>query len=126
MAGRPNPDRDARWITRRQVLSFGAAGLSLPSLLTLRARAAAGAGASGRFGQAKSCIVLFAWGGMSHLDTWDLKPEADAGIRGEFFEHDLHQRRLAGPVGSEKAYDLSCIDMERDTFQSLYRSIRLA
>jgi uncharacterized protein (DUF1501 family) len=30
------------------------------------------------------CIGLFLSGGMSHLDLWDLKPDAPAGIRGEF------------------------------------------
>jgi hypothetical protein len=32
----------------------------------------------------KSCIVLFLTGGPSHLDTWDLKPEAPDTIRGPF------------------------------------------
>jgi hypothetical protein len=60
----------------------------LPSLLSLQetARAtskrphSAGAG----FGQAKSCIILFAWGGMSHHETYDLKPDAPEGYRGIF------------------------------------------
>ena len=29
-------------------------------------------------------ILVFATGGMSHLDTFDLKPDAPEGIRGEF------------------------------------------
>ena len=36
------------------------------------------------FGRAKSCILLFMWGGPAHQDTWDLKPGAPAEIRGEF------------------------------------------
>jgi hypothetical protein len=36
------------------------------------------------FGRAKSCIVLFCWGGMSHLNIWDPKPESPAGMRGPF------------------------------------------
>lgn len=36
------------------------------------------------FGRAKRCIVLFAWGGMSHIDTWDLKPEAGSDVRSVF------------------------------------------
>ena len=56
----------------------GALGLTLPQFLALRARAGDG------FGQARSCIVLFAWGGISHLDTFDLKPGAAREIRGEF------------------------------------------
>src|SRR5688572_13128323 len=55
---------------------------------------AAGGAMSGWFGrlaagaagqpQAKSCILLWMNGGPSHLDTFDLKPEASANIRGEF------------------------------------------
>ena len=36
------------------------------------------------FGRAKSVIVLFASGGQSQLETWDPKPDAPQGIRGEF------------------------------------------
>ena len=36
------------------------------------------------FGKAKRCIVLFAWGGMSHIDTWDLKPDAGNEVRSVF------------------------------------------
>src|SRR5262245_41186504 len=31
---------------------------------------------------AKSVILLFMWGGPSHLDTWDPKPDAPEEIRG--------------------------------------------
>ncbi len=33
---------------------------------------------------ARSCILIFQWGGPSQLDTWDPKPDAPADIRGEF------------------------------------------
>lgn len=59
-------------------------GLSLPELLTGRAALAADAMSPGPFGRAKSCILLFMWGGPAHQDTWDLKPAAPAEIRGEF------------------------------------------
>ena len=36
------------------------------------------------FGRARSVIVLFASGGQSQLETWDPKPDAPDGIRGEF------------------------------------------
>tara|TARA_Y100001968_G_C19379541_1_gene729531 strand:+ start:135 stop:1499 length:1365 start_codon:yes stop_codon:yes gene_type:complete len=62
-------------------LSFGA--LTLPELLTLQAQ---GASDVSGFGKAKSCIVLFCWGGISHLDTFDLKPNAPSNIRGTFKE----------------------------------------
>src|SRR5881409_1094608 len=32
----------------------------------------------------KSCIFILLCGGPSHLDTWDLKPEAPEGIRGPY------------------------------------------
>ncbi len=77
---------------RRDALKAGAltmAGLSLPGLdWGLRASSAAVAEASnslgGRLGKAKSCILVFAWGGPSQLETWDPKPEAPDDIRGEF------------------------------------------
>lgn len=33
---------------------------------------------------AKACILLYMDGGPSHIDLWDLKPEAPAEVRGEF------------------------------------------
>ncbi|HZN34286.1 MAG TPA: DUF1501 domain-containing protein [Pirellulaceae bacterium] len=71
-------------LARRDALRAGALslfGLSLPQLLS--ARAASGAGEAS-FGRAKSCILLFMWGGPAHQDTWDMKPDAPAEIRGEF------------------------------------------
>ena len=35
-------------------------------------------------GQAKSVILFFLCGGASHVDTWDMKPEAPAEYRGPF------------------------------------------
>jgi hypothetical protein len=43
------------------------------------------AGAAGAAGQpAKSCIFIHLWGGGSHIDMWDLKPQAPEEIRGAF------------------------------------------
>lgn len=36
------------------------------------------------FGRAKRCILLFMWGGPSHLDTFDPKPDAPQEVRGPF------------------------------------------
>ncbi|MBG87834.1 MAG: hypothetical protein CMO80_13150 [Verrucomicrobiales bacterium] len=71
----------ARSLLRRDFLRFGALGLSLPQFLSLNATAKV---AEKGFGRAKSCIVMFAWGGISHLDSWDPKPSAPSEIRGEF------------------------------------------
>jgi uncharacterized protein (DUF1501 family) len=70
-------------ITRRHALRVGAsgliAGLSLPRLLELQARAA-----TAKEGKAKACIFIFLEGGPSHIDMWDLKPEAPAESRGPY------------------------------------------
>ena len=79
------PCRDFRetfLLSRRALLRAGAggfAGLNLPNLL----RAAEAAPAGGR-ARAKHVIFLHQFGGPSHLDTFDLKPDAPDGIRGEF------------------------------------------
>src|SRR5437868_1962541 len=78
-------------LSRREVLRVG--GLGFTGLLWsdwLRARAAQagyavqGGKAPGRFGKAKACILIYNYGGPSHLDTFDLKPAAPKEIRGEF------------------------------------------
>lgn len=75
--------RDCDGITRRQALHLGASslfgGLTLPSLLQLQAEAA-----TKRPAKAKACIFFLLEGGPSHIDMWDLKPDAPAEIRGEF------------------------------------------
>src|SRR5262245_6665746 len=71
-------------ISRRDFLrigGLGAAGLAMPELLAAREGSAT---SRGGFGRAKSCILLFMRGGPGQLDTWDLKPDAPAEIRGEF------------------------------------------
>ena len=35
-------------------------------------------------GQAKSVILFFLCGGASHIDTWDMKPDAPVEYRGPF------------------------------------------
>jgi hypothetical protein len=63
-----------------QVGGIATLGLSLPGLL----RAAASARGVASQPTADACILIFLNGGPSHLDMWDLKPEAPAEIRGEF------------------------------------------
>jgi hypothetical protein len=72
--------------TRRELLragSLGLGGLTLASLLRLQ-EAAGGAARSKAVGRARSVVVLFLSGGPSHLDMWDLKPDAPEEIRGTF------------------------------------------
>jgi uncharacterized protein (DUF1501 family) len=71
-------------IARRDFLRVGSAGLfglglTLPALL--EAQAAAPPSARPRD---VSLIYLFLHGGLSTIDTWDLKPDAPAEFRGEF------------------------------------------
>lgn len=70
-------------MSRRRVLRLGATGLigglSLPRLLQLQAEAA-----TAKPAPAQACIFLFLEGGPSHIDMWDLKPDAPAEIRGPF------------------------------------------
>jgi hypothetical protein len=61
---------------------LGAGALALPELL--QARANTPSLAQPRSGTADSCIYLFLWGGPPQHDTFDLKPDAPAEIRGEF------------------------------------------
>ena len=69
-------------VTRRDVLRVGslaALGLSLPRFLELQARASAA-----RPDREVSCILVWLQGGISHIDSFDPKPEAPEEIRGEF------------------------------------------
>lgn len=71
-------------VGRRALLRSGLAGLwglSLAGLLRGEAQAAATGLTTPR---EKSILVLWLWGGPSHMETFDLKPEAPAEYRGEF------------------------------------------
>jgi uncharacterized protein (DUF1501 family) len=72
-------------LSRRELLKVGAlglGGLTLPGLLRLQQTASASAAAHAA--RARSVILLFLSGGPSHLDMWDLKPDAPEEIRGTF------------------------------------------
>lgn len=74
--------------SRRAILragSVGLFGLSLPRLFAGQEASAKGPPIKpSDLGRAKACILLFMWGGPAHQDTWDLKPQAPAEVRGEF------------------------------------------
>ena len=70
-------------LARRDFLRIGmgtAVGFAVPVADARRAAA----GAPVRDGEAKSVVLVNLTGGMSHLDTLDMKPDAPAEIRGEF------------------------------------------
>lgn len=70
-------------LPRRSLLqagSIGLLGLGMNHLAGLRSATAAVATA----GKAKSCIYIFLSGGLAQHDSFDMKPDAAADIRGEF------------------------------------------
>jgi hypothetical protein len=77
-----SPDRCPGTLSRRSFVRVGLAGLcslGLPDLLRLQAPAAKAGRSS-----PKSILVLWLWGGPSHMETFDLKPGAPAEYRGDF------------------------------------------
>jgi uncharacterized protein (DUF1501 family) len=74
-------------ITRRELLQVGYSGLlgiGLPALLAGRTAAEANRADRKAKKSPKSLILVFLTGAPSHLDTFDLKPEAPPEVRGEF------------------------------------------
>lgn len=74
-------------LSRRRLLQIGGLGcfgLHLPGLLQAEAAGARPSAHPRSPARVKSCILVFYYGGPSHLDTWDLKPAAPAEVRGEF------------------------------------------
>jgi hypothetical protein len=68
--------------TRREFLqigALGAIGLSLPQYLRAQAEGKVKPGNDKR-----SCIMIFNLGAPSHIDLWDMKPDAPREIRGPF------------------------------------------
>src|SRR5262245_35148444 len=79
---RKHPHRLCDGVTRRNFLRIGGlglAGLTLPNLLRLQAQ-----GAVNSKETPKSVIFVYMFGGPSHIDMYDLKPNAPVEIRGEF------------------------------------------
>lgn len=64
-------------ISRRELLRIGGLSLCGLSMADLTAQVAH----RPRF---RSCVFVFLFGGPSHIDLWDMKPNAPAEIRGEF------------------------------------------
>jgi hypothetical protein len=64
-----------------RVGGLGMLGLSLPQLLSARDSSH---DKDGRGGRDVSCIFIVQYGGASHIDTWDVKPNVPADIRGPY------------------------------------------
>jgi len=71
-------------VNRRNFLRIGAfgAGLTLADMLRLKANAQPDESTGSR--KMKSAIMIYLPGGPSHMDMYDLKPDAPAEFRGEF------------------------------------------
>ena len=70
----------APWSRRRLLTAggLGMLGLTMPRIL----RASEAVVTEKMIARAKSVVFLFQWGGPSHLETFDMKPDAPEGIRG--------------------------------------------
>src|SRR4051794_29022358 len=76
------PHRHTIGVNRRELLQVGFSGLLGLSALSASARAGQAAATPTR--SPKSVIIVFLTGAPSHIDTFDVKPDAPAEIRGEF------------------------------------------
>jgi hypothetical protein len=73
-------------LNRRRWLKISSLGwlTSAVPLLSRRQACAAEAPAKARLSPIKSVIIVFHYGGPSHFETYDPKPQAPAGVRGEY------------------------------------------
>ncbi len=62
----------------------GLGALTLPSLLRAESDQRTLKNFSIGAGKAKSCILVYLWGGPPQQDMWDMKPDAPQGIRSQF------------------------------------------
>src|SRR6266566_2833805 len=105
-------------LSRRQLLQvggLGAMGLSLPGFLQAADRDASNKP------RAKSVIFLHQWGGPSHHDTLDMKPNAPEAIRGEFRPI---ATKAPGIVISEKLPRLAQVMDKCTLVRSLYHTMK--
>jgi hypothetical protein len=82
---RYRPARFGDGFTRRELLRVGGLslfGLTSADLARGRARAVSHSPLARR--RRHSCVFLFLFGGPSHIDLWDMKPNAPEEVRGEF------------------------------------------
>ena len=82
---------DCQGITRRSLLhvgGLGALGLTLADVLRVQSAAAETAA------PARSVILLWLWGGPSHIDGFDPKPAAPLEYRGPYAPIDTAGQRL--------------------------------
>ena len=71
-------------VSRRNFLKIGAFGAGVTLADMLRAKAQASGASASRSTRPKAAIMIYLPGGPSHMDMYDLKPDAPAEFRGEF------------------------------------------
>ena len=92
--------------TRRDFLQVGLAslgGLTLPQVLRLRAKEAS---KRGKPTNDTRCILVWLDGGPSHYETFDPKPDAPDGIRGEFIDSAPETARVLDAPEDHEDLDL--------------------
>jgi len=91
-------------------------GLTWPQLLRADASRRQRADGANGFGRARSCVVIFLFGGPGQQDLWDMKPNAPEEIRGEF-------RPIATSVpGIQISHMLPSLAQQMDKF-TIVRSV---
>jgi hypothetical protein len=71
-------------INRRDWISAGTLSFLASGAIDQSQSVTQAADGLARFGTAKSCVIVFLFGGQGQQDTYDLKPNAPSEIRGEF------------------------------------------
>lgn len=107
------PTRNCQGVSRRSLLQVGACsalGLGLPHWLAGQARASRSAG------RVKSVMLLWQWGGCSHHETWDPKPDAPLKIRGPY-------RPIATSVPGTQISELMPLSASRAHRMTIIRSM---
>ncbi len=111
-------------LRRRDLLAWagaGSLGVSLSSLIAARA-ATATAATQPLQQRIKACIVIFYYGGPSHLDSLDPKPLAPAEVRGEF---QPIQTSAGGILLSEHLPHLAKVMHKAVVIRSMHHQMRL-
>ena len=123
-----NNSKEIRF-SRRTLFEVGAASALGLSSADLQGAGLQGAGLqraaleqpviANSFGQARSCVVIFLFGGPGQQDLWDLKPQAAPEVRGEF------QPCATNVPGTQISEHLPRLSQQADKF-SIIRSMRHA
>jgi uncharacterized protein (DUF1501 family) len=79
-----NPQQPSRMISRRGLLRAGGLGLVTLGFPGVHPALASVGQSRPIRASDRSCIFILLCGGPSHVDTWDLKPDAPAEIRGPY------------------------------------------